>query len=82
MEQNNEVWGVEVNPAAAEFARKRGIKVEVANVEDGLPFENTVFDVVNAGELLEHLYDTKEFLYGSSSRFKTEWSFNFYNGKS
>ncbi|MGZ3700117.1 MAG: class I SAM-dependent methyltransferase [Bdellovibrionota bacterium] len=61
LERNNEVWGVEINARAAEEARKRGIRVKVANVEDGLPFESGAFDVVNAGEVLEHLYDTKAF---------------------
>lgn len=61
-QQNNEVWGVELNPVAAAAAAQLGIQVKVANVEDGLPFENERFDVVNAGEILEHLYDTKYFL--------------------
>ena len=61
MDQNNEVWGVEINPVAAEVARKRGIRVKVANVEEGLPFEDGSFDVVHAGELVEYLYDTKLF---------------------
>ena len=61
MSQNNEVWGVEVNPTAALVAQKRGIRVKVANVEEGLPFERGYFDVVNAGEVVEHLYDTKFF---------------------
>ena len=51
-EQNNEVWGVELNPAAAAAAAQLGIQVKVANVEDGLPFDNARFDVVNAGEIL------------------------------
>ncbi len=63
MEQNNEVWGVELNPVAAEVARKRGIKVKIANVEEGLPFKNASFDVVNAGEVVELLYDTKLFFH-------------------
>lgn len=61
MEQNNEVWGVEINPTSADVARKRGIRVKVADVEEGLPFEAGAFDVVHAGEILEHLYDTKLF---------------------
>jgi methionine biosynthesis protein MetW len=61
MEQNNEVWGVEINPNAAEVARKRGIRVKVADVEQGLPFEDASFDAVHAGEILEHLYDTRHF---------------------
>jgi SAM-dependent methyltransferase len=61
MEQNNEVWGVELNSAAAEVARQRGIRVKVADIEEGLPFEDSTFDVVNAGEVVERLYDTKNF---------------------
>jgi 2-polyprenyl-3-methyl-5-hydroxy-6-metoxy-1,4-benzoquinol methylase len=61
LERGNEVWGVEINPTAAEVARKRGIRVKVADVEQGLPFEDLSFDVVHAGEVLEHLYDTKSF---------------------
>lgn len=60
-DQNNEVWGIEVNPTAAAVAEKRGIRVKIADVEDGLPFEDAAFDVVNAGEVVEHLYDTKFF---------------------
>jgi len=61
MEQNNEVWGVELNPAAAEVARQRGVRVRVANIEDGLPFDDEHFDIVNAAEVVEQLYDTKHF---------------------
>jgi methionine biosynthesis protein MetW len=60
-ERNNEVWGVEINAAAAEAARARGVRVKVGDVEEGLPFDDATFDVVHAGELLEHLYDTKHF---------------------
>ncbi len=61
LEQNNEVWGVEVNPVAAAVAERRGVRVKIADVEEGLPFENSKFDFVNAGEVLEQLYDTKFF---------------------
>jgi methionine biosynthesis protein MetW len=61
LEQNNEVWGVEIDQQAAELARKRGIRVKVADVEEGLPFESGAFDFVNAGEVVEQLYDTKLF---------------------
>src|SRR5262245_38993548 len=53
--QNNEVWGVEINPKAAEAAKRKGIRVRIANAEEGLPFEDGFFDVVNAGEVVEHL---------------------------
>ncbi len=61
MEQNNEVWGVEINPNSANAARNRGISVKIADIEEGLPFGNGEFDFVNAGEVLEHIYDTKLF---------------------
>lgn len=32
------------------------------NVEDSLPFEDSFFDVIYAGEVIEHLYDTDKFL--------------------
>lgn len=62
LEAGNEVWGVEINPVAAEAAQSRGIRVKVADAEQGLPFEDESFDVVHAGEVIEHLYDTKAFL--------------------
>ncbi len=61
LERNNEVWGVELNEAAAKIAASRGVRVKVANVEEGIPFESGFFDVVHAGELIEQLYDTKAF---------------------
>ena len=65
MEQNNEVWGIEINRAAAALAEKRGIRVKVSNVEDGLSFADSTFDVVHAGEIIEQLYDTKLFFHES-----------------
>ncbi len=61
LDQNNEVWGIELNSNSASVARERGIRVKIADVEEGLPFEDASFDVVNAGEILEHLYDTRFF---------------------
>src|SRR4051794_2265032 len=50
MEQNNVVHGVEINERAAQLARERGIRVKVADVENGIPFKDASFDVVHAGE--------------------------------
>ncbi|MGK5081855.1 methyltransferase domain-containing protein [Bdellovibrionota bacterium FG-1] len=61
LEQNNEVWGIEINPIAAAVALKRGIRVKVADVEAGIPFDDASFDVVHAGEILEQIYDTRLF---------------------
>lgn len=40
----------------------KNVKVKVHNVEDGVPFESGYFDFVIAGEIIEHLYDTEQFL--------------------
>ena len=54
----NEVVGVDVDRAALEQTVERlGIETVWADVEEGLPFEDATFDVVVAGELLEHLAD-------------------------
>lgn len=60
-EQNNEVYGVELNTKAADLAEKRGIRVKIFDLNDGIPFEDGLFDAVNAGEIIEYLYDTKFF---------------------
>jgi len=52
----NRVTGLDVDREALERARERlGIDTVWGNVEEGLPFDDSSFDVVVAGELLEHL---------------------------
>lgn len=54
----NTVTGVDVDRDALERARARlGIETVWADVESELPFDSGSFDVVVAGELLEHLAD-------------------------
>ena len=54
--------GVEFIAAHAEVARRRGVQVVEADLEDGLPFENASFDVVTANQVIEHLRGTDLFL--------------------
>jgi SAM-dependent methyltransferase len=52
----NEVVGCDVDRGALERAVERlGIETHWLDVEDDLPFDDETFDVVVAGELLEHL---------------------------
>lgn len=51
----NTVVGLDVDRAALAKAEALGIEAVVANVEEPLPFGDETFDVVVAGELLEHL---------------------------
>src|SRR5581483_408595 len=53
--EGNEVTGVDVDREALAEAAKLGIETRFADVEEPLPFEDASFDVVVAGELVEHL---------------------------
>jgi SAM-dependent methyltransferase len=53
--EGNEVVGLDVDRAALAKAAELGIETVVGDVEDTLPFADESFDVVVAGELLEHL---------------------------
>jgi len=55
--EGNEVTGVDVDREALAEAAKLGIEARWANVDEPLPFEDASFDVVVAGELLEHVRD-------------------------
>ena len=53
--EGNVIVGVDVDRVALKKATERGIETFVADVEQPLPFDDSSFDVVMAGELLEHL---------------------------
>jgi len=56
--EGNDVVGVDVDRVAlGQAAERLGIETHWADVEEGLPFDDASFDVVVAGELLEHLAD-------------------------
>ncbi len=51
----NDVVGVDIDRDALADAAKLGIETVWADVEERLPFDDASFDVVVAGEVLEHL---------------------------
>lgn len=55
--EGNEVVGVDVDKDALDEAAKLGIATQWADVDERLPFDDATFDVVVAGELLEHIRD-------------------------
>jgi SAM-dependent methyltransferase len=59
---SKDVYGVELIEKHAAEARRRGIKVEVSDIEKGLPFPDRKFDVVHANQVIEHLRDTDLFV--------------------
>ena len=52
------VAGVELIERHAAVARSRGIEVEVANLDEGIPFPSASFDLVNANQVIEHVRRT------------------------
>ena len=57
--EGNEVVGVDADKEALAEAQKLGIDTRWADLDEPLPFEDESFDVVVAGELLEHLRDPR-----------------------
>jgi SAM-dependent methyltransferase len=55
--EGNDVVGVDADREALAEAEKLGIETRWADLDQQLPFEDASFDVVVAGELLEHLRD-------------------------
>jgi len=61
--QGNEVIGIDIAQKAVELARKKGIKAYVCNLEEEkIPRILGKFDVVVAAEIIEHIFDTDNFL--------------------
>jgi SAM-dependent methyltransferase len=53
--EGNDVVGLDVDRDALDQAGRLGIETVWANAEESLPFDDEAFDVVVAGELLEHV---------------------------
>ena len=62
LKNGNEVWGLDASKEGVELAKKKGIKAFVGNLENKFPFKDESFDVVFAGEIIEHILDTESFL--------------------
>lgn len=59
----NKVVGIDIAKPAVEMAKKKGIKAFVYNLEeDEIPASIGKFDVIVAGELIEHIFDPDSFL--------------------
>lgn len=62
--KDNNFYGLEANDWGAEKSQKKGIKATkyFFNDKDKLPYGDNSFNVVVAGEIIEHIYDTDFFL--------------------
>lgn len=58
-----EIVAVDQNPAFLDVAKSRGFKTVCTNIDcKRLPFEDRTFDIVYAGDVIEHMVDTDWFL--------------------
>ncbi len=56
--QGFEVYGIDFSSVAIEKAKEKGINAIECDVDkDGIPFEDNYFDVVWAGDVIEHVFD-------------------------
>lgn len=62
--RNNNFFGIEASDWGVEQSRKKGLVVQQFYFDDKnpLPCENNFFDLVMAGEIIEHIFDTDFFL--------------------
>jgi 2-polyprenyl-3-methyl-5-hydroxy-6-metoxy-1,4-benzoquinol methylase len=62
--RNNNFYGVEANDWGVEKSRKKRIKIQqfFFDGKESLPYEDNFFDIVVAGEIIEHIFDTDLFL--------------------
>lgn len=57
-----QLTGIDILENVVSEAKSRGIDASVANIERGMPFNDSYFDILFAGEIIEHLYDPKKAL--------------------
>ncbi len=64
LKQGNDVYGIEIYKVPCEISRSKGIKVYNFDVdmEKNWPFDEEMFDVIIAGEIIEHVSNPDELL--------------------
>lgn len=58
----NTVTGIDASAPAIAKARERGIDARLGNLEEPLPFPDQAFDLVFAGEIVEHIFDIDQLI--------------------
>ena len=58
----HQVRGIDISPTAIAKFVAQGFEGQVCDLEGGIPFGDSEFDLVYASEVIEHLADTEAFL--------------------
>lgn len=59
---NNVVFGVDASEEAVRISKQKGLIAKVSDIEKSLPYKDHLFDLVFAGEIIEHIVDTDFFI--------------------
>jgi len=62
MQNSNILFGMELSKRAIGSAKEKGVNVVLADVDETFPFSDHFFDVVFAGEIIEHVLDVDYWL--------------------
>jgi ubiquinone/menaquinone biosynthesis C-methylase UbiE len=57
-----ELWGTDISKKALKHSKKLGIKVKKADLNKKFDFKDNYFDLVNCGEVIEHIYNPDNLL--------------------
>jgi len=60
--KNANLYGIDMADNLSEEVERRGIIYKVNDLNKGIDFDDNKFDIVFAGEIIEHLYDTDFFI--------------------
>jgi 2-polyprenyl-3-methyl-5-hydroxy-6-metoxy-1,4-benzoquinol methylase len=62
VKQGNRVKGIDASKEAIQKARDRGVDARLGNLDEPFPFADASFDVVFAGEIIEHVFEVDQFV--------------------
>lgn len=56
------ILGIEIIEEKAKKAESRGVKVYTSDLNESLPFDTESIDVIDANQVIEHLYESENFI--------------------